>query len=200
MNFDHICPQCFTDSPPPQLHVYLLFICLITYWVQLVLPMFVGVGHPQEHSQPNRPHHQRKLILLRSHQLSIVLHLGWGEAHEPLSCPCCNVDLLDLVLVLCRSSQALWVCHEHSHLVVSIRQCFILVSLNFWLAQSFGSPLSMLVSESWGGVVCDTDVPSLAEHSTNIYLLQFGQWWISALAHHTLHKNFMMSFKNCNNL
>lgn len=85
MNFDHICPQCLIDSPPPRLHVYLLFICLITYWVQLVLPMFVGVSHLQEHGQPNRDLIiKEKLILLRNHQLSIIPHLGWESSWAPL--------------------------------------------------------------------------------------------------------------------
>ena len=74
-------PYRFTSSPSSCLPV---FICLITYWVQLVLPMFVGMGPPQEHGQPNRSLIiKEKLILLRNHQLSIALHLGWGSSWAP---------------------------------------------------------------------------------------------------------------------
>lgn len=151
MNFDHIFPQCLTDSPPPRLHVYLLFICLITYWVQLVLPMFVGLGHPQEHGQPNRDLIiKEKLILLRNHQFSIVPHLGWGSSWAPL------LSVLQCWLA--------WSCTGLTQVIpgaVSLprvqpscrvrKTMFALVFLNFWLSQSFGSPLSVLVSQSLGG-------------------------------------------------
>lgn len=57
------------------------------------------------------------------------------------------------------------------------RRCFALVSLNVWLPQSF--PWWFL---SLRGLVCDTDVPSVAEHSTNANSLQLDQWWVSVFA------------------
>lgn len=200
MNFDHIFLQCLTDSPPPRLHVYLLFICLITYWVQLVLPMFVGLGHPQEHGQPNRDLIiKEKLILLRNHQLSIVPHLGWGSSWAPLlsvlqcwlAWSCTGLtQVIPGAVSLPRVQPS---CHVQKTMFCSSFPQLLTLPI-FW------SPPFPCWSPSLRGVACDTDVPSLAEHSTNIYSLQFGQGRTSALAHHTLYRNLMMSFKNCSNL
>lgn len=150
MNFDHVCPQCLTDSLPPHLHVYLLFICLITYLVQLVLPMFVGVGHPQGHGQPNRSLIiKEKLFLLRNHQLSTALHLGWGCSWAPfLSMLQCW--LTHLILYWSYAGHPRCCEFTMSAAILSCPEDNVLL----WFSSTSDSPnllvppLSMLVSES----------------------------------------------------
>lgn len=83
------------------------------------------------------------------------------RAHEPLPTPCWNADCLDLAQVLCRQARLLWV-----------QECSGPVLSRAWFCYTFPWPLALTtvlcttVSWDWGRG-CDTDVPVVADHSTD---------------------------------
>lgn len=88
----------------------------------LILPMCMGVESPTGAWKTNRDHSPAFPKLFSPYQLSMVAQFGMG-ACEPFHYRCPGFDLLDLIEVLSRQPQLLWI-HECSSHALSWRGRF----------------------------------------------------------------------------